>query len=149
MIASGLTSSDRANDGLRLRFLTADDERLVRAGFTGLSLVSLHLRYGRAVRDAGRALDWVSLLGDGTNVAVGACAETGQPVGLARYVRQRGTAEVAVAVVDAWLAARLGARRSRWEGGMLEYELELADPQPPEQHRRPRRDSAGAYEVLR
>jgi RimJ/RimL family protein N-acetyltransferase len=153
--------------GLRLRLLTPADEPLVRTGFTGLTSASRHLRYGIPIRDADRALGWVRLLGDGTHVALGACSETGQPIGVARYVRKRGRAEVAVTVVDAWqgrgagtlllaalcaharrarvsafqasvlaenmralrLAERFGARRSRWDGGWIEYALALGDPQ--------------------
>lgn len=87
---------------LRLRLLTAADEPFVRSGFMALSVMSRHLRYGSPLREVDRALEWMQLLGDGTHVALGACARTGEPVGVARYVRQNDSAEVAVTVVDTW-----------------------------------------------
>lgn len=93
--------SDAAR-GLRLRLLTPADEPLVRRGFIALSPASRHLRYGLPLREVDRALEWMHLLGDGTHVALGACDRTGDPVGVARYVRGSESAEVAVTVVDAW-----------------------------------------------
>jgi RimJ/RimL family protein N-acetyltransferase len=92
---------------LRIRLLTRDDEPLVRAGFAQVTRSSRQLRYGLPVREPDRALDWVRLLGQGSHVALGACIE-GAPIGVARYVRRAGVAEVAVTVVDAWQSRGAG-----------------------------------------
>ena len=169
-----------------LRLLTPGDEPIVRTGFVALSPTSRHLRYGLPVCDADRALEWVRLLGNGTHVALGACTENGEPVGLARYVRRSDSAEVAVTVLDAWqnrgvgtllleslctyaqgagisalrasilaenrralkLAQGFGARRSGRDGGMLEYELQLLDPQMRRQSRRPCLDASHDHGAL-
>lgn len=85
-----------------LRLLNPDDEALVRLGFEELSFQSRQLRYGFATRNTDSALGWVRVLGDSNHVAVGACAGPGQPVGVARYVRDSAVTEVAITVVDRW-----------------------------------------------
>jgi RimJ/RimL family protein N-acetyltransferase len=103
---------DRARgdaDAVVIRPLSPADERLVRLGFERLSAESRHFRYGIPLVDPARALGWVGLLHDGRHLALGACsAETGEPVGVARFVRDGTFGEVAVTVVDAWQGRGVG-----------------------------------------
>lgn len=156
-----------------LRVLSPADLGQIERGFRQLGAESRRLRYGLPLADVGRALEWVARLGDGKDFAVGACAiDTGEPVGVARYVRGYEAGEVAVTVVDRWqgrgvgtllletlvrhaarhgihslrasvlvdnvravrLLRRLGAQRSGFGGGLLEYELAVG----PESVDRPR-----------
>lgn len=98
-------------DAITIQSLSPDDEKHVLCGFMRLSADSRHLRWGMPLVRPGRVLDWVALLGQGQHFALGAWAnETGVLVGVARYVRQGDSADVAVTVADDWQGRGVGTR---------------------------------------
>jgi GNAT superfamily N-acetyltransferase len=77
-----------------------------------LSPRSLYLRFGRPICPAALDLGWVDALEGPIHVAYGALERaTGRPLGVARYARDGAllpSAEIAVAVVDAWQGRGVG-----------------------------------------
>jgi len=88
------------------------DRPLVADAVRRLSPHSLYLRFGRPVAPAALDLRWVDALDGPIHVAYGALERTtGRPLGVARYVRDGAlapSAELAVAVVDAWQGRGVG-----------------------------------------
>jgi RimJ/RimL family protein N-acetyltransferase len=94
---------------LVVRFLSPADAPQVERGFYMLSTESRRLRYGLPLVDSTSSLGWVAQLGSEKHVAVGACElESHEPVGVARYVRDGNSGELAVTVVDHWQGKRVG-----------------------------------------
>jgi RimJ/RimL family protein N-acetyltransferase len=91
----------------------ADLPRLAR-GFRALGARSRYHRYGRLAISEAEALAWVAELDGPAHFALGACAAgTGLPIGVARYVRWRGSpddAEIAVTILDRWQGRGTGRR---------------------------------------
>jgi RimJ/RimL family protein N-acetyltransferase len=114
MSAGGLVAlapSDAADEVLVFRLCAADGP-LVAEAVQQLSPRSLYLRFGRPVAPAALDLRWVDALGGPVHVAFGALERsTGRPIGVARYARDgasAATAELAVAVADAWQGRGVG-----------------------------------------
>jgi RimJ/RimL family protein N-acetyltransferase len=104
-------------DGTRLaaRQLDRGDHRALEAVFAGLSDRSRHARFGGAkTRLSARELDYLSAVDHRDHEAILALDErSGEAVAVARFVRDSAdpsTAEVAVAVADAWQGRRLGTQ---------------------------------------
>jgi RimJ/RimL family protein N-acetyltransferase len=102
---------DAADDVLVFRLCPADGPLVIEA-VRGLSAQSLYLRFGRPIAPAALDLGWVDALDGPVHVAFGALERAGgRPLGVARYARDGAlapTAEVAVAVVDAWQGRGVG-----------------------------------------
>ena len=104
-----------ATDGLRLRRLAGGERRPVLQVFEGLSDRSRRLRFlgpkpVLGERDVDRLVDVGCC---GREAVVATDPDTGEAVGIARYVRlgaDPATAEVAFEVVDAWQGRGVGSR---------------------------------------
>jgi RimJ/RimL family protein N-acetyltransferase len=89
----------------------ADCDR-VEAAFRQLSDATVQARFLSRVKPRPQLFSWVDELDGHARVAVGAShAESGAPLGLARYVRYRddpSRAELAITVVDEWQRRGVG-----------------------------------------
>ena len=104
-----LVETPHVHEAIGIRSLTAGDVAFVRDGFRALSARTRQLRYGLALVDMDRALEWVGQLDTPRHFALGACAARDRrPVGVARWALEDGDAEVAVTVVDAWQGRGVG-----------------------------------------
>jgi GNAT superfamily N-acetyltransferase len=101
---SGKTSATPAP--CRIRMLGPDDRHHVEAGFAQLSEATVRARFLGPVKASPRLFAWVDELDGRDRIAVGAShAESGAPLGLARFVRDAddpSRADVAVTVIDGW-----------------------------------------------
>jgi GNAT superfamily N-acetyltransferase len=84
----------------------------VEAGFDRLSEATVRARFLGPVKATPRLFDWVDELDGWDQVAVGAShAESGAPLGLARFVRDPDDptrADAAITVIDAWQRRGVG-----------------------------------------
>jgi RimJ/RimL family protein N-acetyltransferase len=112
---------------VHLRTIEPEDRDAIAAGFEELSDESRYRRFLSPVpRLTGSTLRYLTDVDHHDHEAVIAFSADGEPMGVARYVREdpgSGTAEVAVTVVDAWQGRGLGtellarvAERAREEG---------------------------------
>jgi len=112
LVAVAPPAPPEAPAGVLVFRLCPADGPLVAEAVRGLSAQSLYLRFGRPVAPAALDLRWVDALGGPIHVAYGALdRRTGRPLGVARYARDGAsapTAELAVAVVDAWQGRGVG-----------------------------------------
>ena len=117
-------------DGSRviIRALEPDDGPLVQAVFAGMGDEMRYRRFlGYKKRLSARDLETLTAVDHhGHEALAGIHAETGQPLGIARAIKEPGrpdTAEASVAVIDAWQGRGLGSilmdrlvRRASGEG---------------------------------
>jgi GNAT superfamily N-acetyltransferase len=101
-------------DAIVLRPLHPGERKPVLEVFAGLSERSRRLRFlGAKPRLAERELDWLVDVGCcGREAVVAVDQESGETIGIARFVRDAGTpeAEIAFEVVDGWQGRGLGKR---------------------------------------
>ena len=97
---------------LRIRSLGPADRDGVEAGFRHLSEATIQARFLSKVKPSRQLFAWVDELDGHDQAAVAAShAESGVPLGVARYVRYRhdpSRAELAVTVVDGWQRRGVG-----------------------------------------
>jgi RimJ/RimL family protein N-acetyltransferase len=96
----------------RLHALGPPDRRRVEAGFDRLSEATVRSRFLGPVKATPRLFDWVDELDGWDQIAVAAShAESGAPLGLARFVRDEHDptrADVAITVIDGWQRRGVG-----------------------------------------
>jgi GNAT superfamily N-acetyltransferase len=96
----------------RMRALGSEDRKRIEAGFGQLSEATVRARFLGNVRATPRLFAWVDELDGRDRIAVGAAhAESGAPLGLARFVRDAHDAtraDVAITVLDGWQRRGVG-----------------------------------------
>ena len=128
LIELGAPVDLRDGSRVRVRQFRSSDRELLLSGFERLSPESRYRRFLSAMPDLSRPLlSYLTRIDHRNHEAMIAVAErTGEPVGIARYVRDRErpcVAEVAVTVIDDWQGRGLGtllleviSARARKEG---------------------------------
>src|SRR3954453_7307320 len=116
------------NFAIHIRPLGPADRARVTEGFTRLSPATVIARFLGPVKARPSLFAWLDELDGHSRIAVGAAhAESGEPLGVARFVRDPrdpSRAEIAVTVVDEWQRRGVGtallaelARRAAAVGG--------------------------------
>src|SRR3954470_23483506 len=100
------------NFAIRIRPLGPGDRARVTEGFDRLSPATVNARFLGPVKARPALFAWLDELDGRSRIAVGAAhAESGEPLGVARFVRDArdpGRAEMAVTVVDEWQRQGVG-----------------------------------------
>src|SRR3954470_4337469 len=100
------------NFAIRIRPLGPGDRARVTEGFDRLSPATVNARFLGPVKARPALFAWLDELDGRSRIAVGAAhAESGEPLGLARLVRDPrdpSRAEIAVTVVDEWQRQGVG-----------------------------------------
>src|SRR3954452_13689907 len=97
---------------IRMRALGPGDRAAIEAAFRRLSLATVRARFLGHVKATPQLFAWIDELDGHDRVAVGAShALTGEPLGLARFIRHAGdpaTADAAITVIDGWQRRGVG-----------------------------------------
>src|SRR4051812_47699518 len=101
---------NRDRPPISIRQLEPADRALVAEGFESLSPATVIARFLGPVKARLSLFAWVDELDGHDRIALGAThADTGEPLGLARFVRVgEDGAELAVTVVDGWQGRGVG-----------------------------------------
>lgn len=123
-LSSPIVASAGLRDGARivLHTVSPDDRACIARGFEQLSPASRQSRFLMPMRKLdGPMLDYLTAIDGNRHLAVAACTDEVEPVGLARCVRledEPDTAEIAVTVLDSWqrrgVAPVLVTELARW-----------------------------------